>query len=325
MRIVFHGENAASFSQGFASLVDVGARIDILPDLLASEAERQIYAQAEVIISTNFDAGLPVPARLKLFHAPAAGTDAVDLKSLPVSATVCNCFGHETAIAEYVMAALLARHVPLTEADALLRRGDWAFWAGAPERAHDEMAGKSIGLLGFGHISKAIAARAKAFEMEIVVANRSAVAPSELVDRAFTLDRLQDFWGAADYIVVSLPLTESTKGAVGAAAFNAMRAQAVVINVGRGPVIDEAALYGALKSRRIGGAVIDTWYQYPSPGQPNPQPSALAFSQLPNVLMTPHMSGWTSGTIRRRQNTMAENIHRRMRGEPCMNVVRQGK
>lgn len=322
MRIIFHGENAASFSSGFAELVGSGADIAILPDTLASEADRQAYAQADAIIGVRFGADLPQPSRLKLFHVPGAGYDAVDLNLLPASANLCNCFGHEQAIAEYVMSALLARDIPLADADRRLRQGDWAYWAGAPDRVHGEIAGKTIGLLGFGHIGKAIARRAKAFEMRVHVANRSPVSVSELVDRAFTLDVLGAFWGSADVIVVSLPLTPDTKGLVGAAAFAAMRPNAVIFNVGRGPIIDEAALYGALKENRIGGAVIDTWYRYPGPADANPLPATLPFNELPNIVMTPHMSGWTGGTIRRRQQTMADNIRHCFAAQPLANLVR---
>ncbi len=271
-----------------------------LPDVLVSDVDREAYAGADVIIGVRFGADLPRPTRLKLFHVPGAGYDAVDLAQLPASAVVCNCFGHEQAIAEYVMAALLMRHVPLSDADGRLRRGEWAYWAGAPERVHDEMAGKTIGQLGFGHIGRAIAAQAKAFEMIVHVANRSPVAPSESVDRTFTLDQLPTFWGSMDILVVSLPLTEETRGIVDAGAFAAMRRSAVVVNVGRGPTIDETALFEALRTNRIAAAVIDTWYAYPYSDRSVVLPSALPFHELPNVLMTPHMSGWTHGTIRRR-------------------------
>ncbi len=322
MRIVFHGENAASFSEGFAGMLGSTAEIRVLPDVL-SEADRAVYAAAEVIVGTRFDGSLPQPAGLRLFHVPGAGYDAVDLAALPPGATVCNCFGHEQAIAEYVMSALLARNIPLAAADADLRRGRWTYWAGAPERVHGEIAGTTIGLLGFGHIGKAVAARAKAFEMRVVVANRSKVPTSALVDESFTLDQLASFWGSADAIVVSVPFNEETRGIVGADAFARMRGAAVIVNVGRGPTIDEHALYTALKDGRIGGAIIDTWYQYPGPGRGEPLPSALPFHELPNILMTPHMSGWTTGTIRRRQRTMAENVGRRFNGEACINVVRE--
>ncbi|CAH1672368.1 Phosphoglycerate dehydrogenase-like enzyme [Chelatococcus asaccharovorans] len=323
MRIVFHGENAASFSHGFADLVGE-ADITVLPDILASEADRAAYAAADVVVGTRFNTSLPRPAGLKLFHVPGAGYDAVDLGALPAAATVCNCFGHEQAIAEYVMAGILARHVPLADADSELRKGHWSYWAGAPERVHDELAEKTIGLLGFGHIGKAIAVRAKAFEMKVHVANRSPVPASERVDRSFTLDQLDEFWGSADFIVVSVPLTAETTGIVGKEAFDAMRPFAVVFNVGRGPTIDETALYAALRDNKIAGAVIDTWYVYPSPDKPDVLPSILPFHELPNVVMTPHMSGWTSGTIRRRQKTIADNVLSRAAGRPCTNVVREG-
>jgi phosphoglycerate dehydrogenase-like enzyme len=324
MRIVFHGENAASFSAGFADLLGGDADVRVLPDMLGA-ADARAYAEAEAIIGVKFDGGLPLPSQLRLFHVPGAGYDAVDLALLPAGAQVCNCFGHEQAIAEYVMSALLARDIPLADADQKLRRGDWAYWAGAPERIHGEIAGKTIGLLGFGHIGKAIARRAKAFEMTVHVANRSPVATSDLVDRAFTLDRLDAFWGSADAIVVSVPLTPETKGLVGTAAFAAMRRDAVVFNVGRGPTIDEAALYAALKDNRIGGAVIDTWYRYPGPADANPLPASLPFHELPNIVMTPHMSGWTSGTISRRQKTIADNIERCFSGQPLVNLVREAR
>jgi phosphoglycerate dehydrogenase-like enzyme len=324
LKVVFHGANAACFSEGFAALVESDADVRLLPDTLTTEADRAVYAGADVIIGVKFDATLPSPEKLALFHVPGAGYDAVDLDRLPARAMVCNCFGHEQAIAEYVMAAMLARHVPLADADRRLRQGDWAYWAGANDRAHDEMAGKSVGLLGYGHIGKAIAARAKAFEMTVHVANRSAVATGNGVDSAVTLDRLTDFWGRADFIVVSVPLTPETTGIVGEAAFRAMRADTVVFNVGRGPTIDETALFEALRDRRIGGAVIDTWYTYPSATESAPMPSRHPFQDLGNVVMTPHMSGWTSGTIRRRQRTIADNINRRFAGRDCINVVRPG-
>jgi phosphoglycerate dehydrogenase-like enzyme len=93
------------------------------------------------------------------------------------------------------------------------------------------------------------------------------------------------------------------------------------MNVGRGATIDENALFHALKTRRIGGAVIDTWYEYPSAASPNTLPSKLPFHELESVLMTPHMSAWTHGTVRRRQRTIAANVERLMKGQPCADVV----
>jgi len=325
MRIVFHGENAASFSHDFQRLVGEAARISVLPDVLSDRAHSQAYVAADVIVGARFSGDLPRPERLQLFHVPGAGYDAVDLAAIPDSAVVCNCFGHEQAIAEYVMAALLERHVPLADADRHLRQGNWTYTSGSPLRVHGELAEKTIGLLGFGHIGKAIAARAKAFEMKVHVANRSPVPTSSLVDRSFGLDSLGEFWASADFFVVSVPSNADTAGIVNAESFTAMRASAVILNVGRGPTIDERALYEALEQRRIAGAVIDTWYRYPSPNQPSVLPSMFPFHELPNVVMTPHMSGWTAGTINRRRQTIADNIGRRADGRPCLNVVRPAR
>ena len=321
LRIVFHGANATNFRQGFERLIDPRHQITDLSDRLDQPGEQACYENADVIVGIAFNASLPLPHRLRLFHAPAAGTDAVDLALLPASAALCNCFGHEAAIAEYVMTALLLRHVPLAAADADLRAQRWTYWAGRPTALRTELGSQTIGLLGFGHIAQAVAERAKAFGMQVHVANRSPVT-SPLVDSYVGLDDLPAFMGSADAVVVSLPLTPQTQGLVGQAALAAMRPDAVILNVGRGPVIDEQALFDALAGRRIGGAIIDTWYQYPTPTQAECTPSKLDFASLPNLVMTPHMSGWTRGTVQRRQQTMADNITRLAEGRPLLNVVR---
>jgi phosphoglycerate dehydrogenase-like enzyme len=100
-----------------------------------------------------------------------------------------------------------------------------------------------------------------------------------------------------------------------------MRSDAILVNVGRGAVVDEAALFDSLKEQRIGGAIIDTWYQYPSAETVNCAPSQFDFASLQNVLMTPHMSGWTQGTVQRRQQTIADNINRLSSGQPLLNVI----
>ena len=322
LSIIFHGDNASNFRPGFERLLATQHRLIDLSEGLASAAERSEYERADVIIGVKFNASLPLPRHLSLFHAPAAGTDAIDLNLLPASAALCNCFGHEAAIAEYVMTALLLRHVPLAAADADLRAQRWTYWAGRLTGLRTELGGQTIGLLGFGHIAKAIAARAKAFGMGVHVANRSAVS-SPLVDRYFSLAELPAFMGSADALVVSLPLAEQTRGLIGKAELAAMRPEAVILNVGRGPVIEEQALFDALAERRIGGAIIDTWYQYPTPTQAECAPSSLDFASLRNVVMTPHMSGWTTGTVLRRQHTMADNIARLAEGRSLLNVVRQ--
>ena len=320
INIVFHGQNAANFRQGFEALIAPQHHISDLSDGLDQPGERALYENADVVIGIKLNDSMPVPSQARLFHAPAAGTDAVNTTLLPAQCTLANCFGHENAIAEYVIAALLMRHVPLASADHDLRQQRWTYWAGRQAALRTELGAQTIGLLGFGHIAQTVAQRAKAFGMRVHVANRSPVS-HPVVDQSWTLDALHDFMGSADAVVVSLPLTDNTLGLVDAKAISAMRPDAVLMNVGRGAVIDEKALYDALASRQIGGAVIDTWYQYPTPTQAECAPSQYDFAALDNVLMTPHMSGWTAGTVRRRQETLADNIARLSRGEALINVL----
>ncbi len=322
MKIVFHGQNAANFRVGFEALIPAGHTLVDLPDALATPADQAHYASADVVVGVRLEGSMPRPTQARLFQAPAAGVDGIDLACLPATCCLCNAFGHEDAIAEYVIAALLRRHVPLDVADADLRRGHWTYHAGRPSALRTELGAQTLGVLGFGHIGQAVAARAKAFGMRVHAANRSPVR-SPIVDQAYSLSALDAFMGSVDIVVVTLPLADTTRGLVGRQALAAMRRGALLVNVGRGAVVDEAALYEALQQGPIAGAVIDTWYQYPDATRPECAPSArFDFAALPNVLMTPHMSGWTEGTVRRRQQTVADNIVRLARGEDLINVVR---
>lgn len=324
MLVLFYGRSALSFLDGFEALCAAPPTLVAVGDDDRSPAALRAFEGAEAVIGVHFrDPALAVP-RLRLFQVAGAGLDAVDLSLLPPSATVCNCFGHEEGIGEYVLLAMLRHVVPIADADRRLRdAGDWHWSAATAGAFHDEIAGRTLGILGYGRIGRAVARRARAFDMEVVVANRSPVEGDDgTVDRYLPLDDLGTLYERADFLVCALPLTESTRSLVDAAAFARMRPTAFVINVGRGPVIDEEALYRALAGRRIAGACIDTWYVYPGAGGPGPQPSRFPFRELDNVVMTPHMSGWTFGTRRRRQRAMAENLNRLAAGEPLLNVVR---
>jgi phosphoglycerate dehydrogenase-like enzyme len=124
----------------------------------------------------------------------------------------------------------------------------------------------------------------------------------------------------ADYLAVTVALTPSTRGLLGERELRLMKPTAFLVNVARAEIIDEAALYRALAERRIAGAALDVWYRYPA--EPAPcLPSRLPFHELANVLMTPHVAGWTDGMLAARAELIAENIHRTARGEPPLNRV----
>ena len=319
MRIVFRGANAETFLPGFSGMLGGAHEIRLLSDALDGPGEAAAYGAADIVIGIRHGAGDP-PLSARLFQLPSAGHDGIDMAALPPGCSLCNVFGHEGAIAEYVFAALLARHVPLRDADAKLRRGDWEYWAGKPTGLRTELGAQTIGIVGHGHIGKALADRARAFGMRVHVANRSG---AEGADAAFGLAHIPAMAAGVDVLVNTLPLAPNTEGLIGAEALAALPDGATVMNVGRGPVIDEAALFAALKGGRISG-ILDTWYVYPSAAAPGPAPSRLPFDALPNVVLTPHMSGWTHGTIARRQRAMATNVDALDRGAPLINIIHEG-
>ena len=128
----------------------------------------------------------------------------------------------------------------------------------------------------------------------------------------------------ADFVLVSTPLNADTEGLIGADELALMKPNAYIINPARGHIVDEKALFDALNERRIAGAAIDTWYDYPVAVDDQPRPSKFPFWDLDNVIMTPHHSGATEGTRSRRALVVAENIDRLNRREPLINVVAVG-
>jgi phosphoglycerate dehydrogenase-like enzyme len=198
-------------------------------------------------------------------------------------------------------------------------------WAPAyfSRQPHAELAGKTIGLIGLGHIGAAVARRAKAFDMRVmaVVARPRQAEPN--VDWIATRERLDDLLGAADFIVVACPLSAATRGMIGAAELRRMKPSAVLINVARAEIVAEDALFDALKARAIAGAVLDPWYRYPVGVDDPAEPSRFPFASLANVRMTPHASAWTAEVWQRRVRFFADNFTRLKLGRPLLNVVRQ--
>jgi phosphoglycerate dehydrogenase-like enzyme len=130
--------------------------------------------------------------------------------------------------------------------------------------------------------------------------------------------------GRCDYAVVSCPLTDDTRGIIDAAALAALGPGGVIVNVGRGPVIDEDALWQALSTRRIAGAIIDTWYRYPESGASQCFPSKHPLHTLDNVILSPHASGWSAGLQDRRWSVITDNMNRLSAGETLLNRISPG-
>ena len=277
--------------------------------------------RADAMISMNWSWDLAATSHLKLLHLPGAGTDAIDFEKLPVTVSVCNCFEHEIGIAEFVLGAMLEWTIGIRTMDRGLRQADWtgSYLCGP---VHGELFGKTVGIVGFGRIGKEIARRAHSFGMRVMACTRTPGSDA-MAERIDDVEGLHAMLEQSDFVVITAPLTEQTRNMFDARAFAAMRSNAVLINVSRGMLIDETALYDALSERRIGGAVIDVWYRYPEQGQSQgPRPCKLPFETLDNILMTPHASAWTDGLLPRRNRAIATNLNRLARGEPLINVVR---
>jgi len=133
-------------------------------------------------------------------------------------------------------------------------------------------------------------------------------------------DSLPAILQRADYLAVTLPLTADTRHLLGAAELRLMKPSAILINPARAEIIDEQALYNALAGRQLAGAALDVWYRYPT-SSGVALPSSLPFQELDNVLMTPHVSGWTDGMMRERTKLIADNIERVLQGDLLLNAI----
>jgi phosphoglycerate dehydrogenase-like enzyme len=316
-----------AFSGVFAAHVAdrVRARLRI-PCEVAVADEREVAARlggVDVLVTMAFSHEMAAAApRLRLVQVPGAGLDRIDRSALRPGTALANAYGHDTGIAEYVLGAMLAVGRGFVRVDADLRRGRWdSVWAGSAVPLWPELAGKTLGILGYGRIGQAVARRALAFEMEVLAVRRDLGQPDP--HRLAFLrgpDALDEVLRRADHLVITLALTPSTRGLLGARELGLMKPTAILINVARAEVVDEDALYEALARGTIAGAALDVWYRYPTGGEPTP-PGHRPFHTLPNVLMTPHVSGWTEGMMEARAAVIAENIHRIARGEPPVNQV----
>ena len=259
--------------------------------------------------------------RLKcsLLQAPGAGLDAIALDCLAEGIRVCNVYDHEQPIAEFVTHAVLDYAIH-PEPPAPMDAAHWPqAYRGRP--FHGEAQGRRAAIVGFGVIGRATARRLRAQGLHVTAVTRRR-GPQAEAGAAHPVAQLRSLLPEVDVLVLCCPLTQETEGLVGAQELDAMRPDALLVNVGRGPLVQEQALYEALVARRIGRAVLDVWYQYPTAGQTELAPSRFPFHTLPNARCTPHIAGWTQGLLQRRYEFMARNIGRLGRGEALENVVR---
>ena len=290
-----------------------------IPYIKPSEVEPELL-DAEVLMGYHAYFDMSQAPRLRWLQLTGDGAD--HLRGKPIMRSdvlITNARVFATPITEYVFASVLSWFYQFPkmrerfQQQRLYPANQWL------EYQSDELEGKTLAIIGYGSIGHKLAKVAQAFQMDVIATRRSVDAPiHEDGVEVWPANRLRDVLARGDVVVVCLPLTDETEGLIGEAELRAMKPNAYLVAVGRGKVIDEAALVRALKEHWIAGAGLDVFAQ-------RPLSADSPFFDLPNVIMTPHMSGVSKGYAKRGIALYCENMRRYLAGEPLTNVVDKSK
>jgi phosphoglycerate dehydrogenase-like enzyme len=266
--------------------------------------------QAEVVAASHLSAdALARARRLKLVQSWAAGPDQLMTPEMKASDVVCtSCKGNGAIpLAEHAMMLMLMLN---RDARRWLRAQSehrWDHWN------HPELNGLTCGIIGLGHSGQDLALKCKAFHMRVLGLRKTAQ-PTPNVDELFSHDRLHEFLGQSDFVVVTAPRTPETAGMLGEAEFRAMKPTAYYICFSRGGIADDAALLKALREGWIAGGGLDAHAK-------EPLPADSPFWDLPNAIVTPHNGASTPFTRQRGIDIFVENLRRYQAGQPLHNVI----
>jgi phosphoglycerate dehydrogenase-like enzyme len=296
-----------------------------VPNTLTGIRDQSDSEMAEIVSETDIVvSSLLKPAwlshgaeHLRLVHSDGAGIDGISVADLPPGCKVCNVHGHERALAEIAFMDMLILQKNLFKLDSSLRKGDWSWEMGNMR----ELRNYNLLVLGLGPAGSEIVRWGHFMGMNVTALTRSPSAERARKAGLQVLGSLRELGShlaAADFIVIAIPASNETIDLIGEKELQKMKPSAFLINVGRAKVVNEQALYEALRTRKIAGAGLDVWYQYPE-GTGKELPSHFPFQDLDNVVMTPHKP--TIETMEYRWTKIGKNIGRLARGEPLENVV----
>ncbi len=274
------------------------------------------------------------PTREQLHSAPNLRVLVIPYAGVPTSTrqllltefphlTVCNLHHNAAVAAELAVSLLLAAAKRIVPADIALRRGNWLIrYEGESMQI---LEGKTALVLGLGAIGSRVAAVCHSLGMNVHAVRKNPQQPHPPYVTVHGLPSLGTVLPQADAVVICLPLTPETRGLFGQPEFDALRSTAVVVNVARGDIADEEAMYQALVGNRIGAAGIDVWYHYPTTPEEreNTFPSRFPFHELNNVVLSPHRGGAfrTQEVERERMRSLAATLNAIARGEPLPHQV----
>ncbi|UJG40971.1 MAG: 2-hydroxyacid dehydrogenase [Candidatus Heimdallarchaeum aukensis] len=293
-------------------------------DELTEDERKKILQEVDIVLGGRLSKEeLESTNKLKFHQTFGTGVDRHNLKIYKEKNIIlCNSHEHSDTIAEYAFSLLLAASKELLANDKLLReKGLWDY----TQYPSVSLTNKTILFLGFGHIGKKVMEYCKPFDMKFIAIKRRKNAEMQNVT-VYTPEKRIEAIKQADFIINSLPLTEETRNFLGKEEFNAMKKEAIIVNVGRGKTIDEEELYLSLKNKKIKGAAIDVWYNYPKrrgeKQEPVPcYPSKYPFQELDNIIMSAHRAWQTDKKWHDRVIKLVENINRFVRGEEPLNKV----
>lgn len=251
--------------------------------------------------------------RLRWIHSRAAGLEQTLFPELIESEVILTNGGgvFSASLGEFALAAILYFAKDFRRMIDNQLAGIW-------EQFDVTMiSGKTLGIVGYGSIGRAVAARARALEMRVIGLRRHVPQLSDqdpLIEQVYESEQRLEMLSRCDYVVVTLPLTEQTRDLIADAEFAVMKNSAVIINIGRGPTIDEQAMIKALLEKRIRGAALDVFDQ-------EPLPQGHAFYSLPNVLLSPHCADHTPDWLDDSMRFFLAQLDRFQRAQPLLNVV----
>jgi D-2-hydroxyacid dehydrogenase (NADP+) len=248
--------------------------------------------------------------KLRFIQSISAGTDQYAREALRARGIrLASAQGaNENAVAEHASALMLALARQLPQARDNQARRHWRGMISDPALREDEVAGKTLLIVGLGRIGSKLAALAHCFGMRVIATKRNPAAAAGAADEVAGEHRLLELLPQADFVALTCPLTPQTELLFGAAAFGAMKPSAFLVNVARGRIVDEPALIGALRRGRIAGAALDCFWD-------EPLPADSPLWTLPNVLVTPHTAGETRRYEDHVIDLLLENLGRLWRGE----------
>ncbi|MDA9708489.1 hypothetical protein N9V56_03440 [Alphaproteobacteria bacterium] len=265
---------------------------------------------------------VPEIKKLKLIHLPGSGTDGIDFSLVPRGCKVCNVYEHEIAISEFIIASLLNWEINLTNKINKFKRYNWEDSMLFSKNPHGELHEKEVGILGYGRIGKALAKKLNAFDTKVTIISRKKIKKDGYFNKNVLVSDILKSMNKYDYFIVTCDLNESTFNLIAKKEISKMNKNCVLVNIARGPIVNEKDLYFALRKKIIKGAIIDTWYKYPEKENLKYfKPSIYNFSRLKNIIMTPHLSALTEKLLMRRVEIISKNIIAIKNNKKLINVV----